>query len=399
MLSKVSDIAEEIIRIRRDLHRHPELGYREQRTSKRIVEELEKLGIHCGDPVARTGVVAEIRRGDGPTVALRADMDALPIIEETGLPFASENLGLMHACGHDTHVAMLIGAAMLLARESFEGTVRLIFQPSEENNQGDPDGYSGAKRMLIENAYEGVDAALALHQAPMLPTGSISLSDGVVLAAADRIRIEIRGRSAHAGVNPESGIDAVVIAAELITLLQTVISRNTAPGDQAVVSIGTIEGGANYNVVADRVVLSGTTRALNDRVYHHTIARIRSICTALAQMHDARIDFQVEHAVPVTRNDSKINALARKSAASIFDPAGVICAAPMMGGEDFGFVAAQIPSCFAFLGTCPPGAEPTSLHHPLMHVDEDALPLGAAFLAQTALDLLHKLHNNQHINH
>jgi len=387
MLDKARAISEDIVRIRREIHRHPELGYREERTSDLIARELEALGLSCRRGVAKTGVVAEIGSG-GPTVALRADMDALPITEETGLPFASENLGIMHACGHDAHMAILLGASRLLKESSLEGTIRLLFQPSEENNEGDAEGYSGARRMLEEGALEGVDAVVGLHQAPMLPTGCISLRQGPVLAAADRLSFVVHGRSAHAGVNPEAGIDAVVIAAELITLLQTVVSRTVGPNDQAVVSIGTIEGGANYNVVADRVTLSGTTRALNDETYDRNIARIESICLNLARMHETTIDFRVEHAVPVTRNDPRITAIAKEAAAKIFPAEGIIAAPPMLGGEDFAYIAARIPSCFALLGTQNPQLEASSLHHPRMLLDEAALPLGASFLAQTALDLL-----------
>jgi amidohydrolase len=388
MLNRAQAIAADIIRIRREIHRHPELGYREELTSALIAGELAALGIPCRRGVARTGVVAEIGQGDGPTVALRADMDALPITEETGLPFASENTGVMHACGHDAHVAMLLGAARLLKEASFVGRVRLLFQPSEEDNEGDAEGFSGAKRMLMEGALEGVDAVLGLHQAPMLPTGVISLREGPVLAAADRLSFVVHGRSAHAGVNPEAGIDAVVIAAELVTLLQTVVSRNVGPNDQAVVSIGTIAGGSNYNVVADRVVLSGTTRALNDETYDRNIGRIESICRNLAAMHDTAIDFKVEHAVPVTRNDPRITAVAREAAAKIFPPPGIVGVPPMLGGEDFAYIAARIPSCFALLGTKDPQQDATSLHHPRMLLDEAALPFGAAFLAQAAVDVL-----------
>ncbi|HEX9776590.1 MAG TPA: M20 family metallopeptidase [Geopsychrobacteraceae bacterium] len=388
MLAKARNIAAEIVAIRRQLHRFPELGYQEEKTSELIRGHLDRLGIACRTGIARTGVVAELARGPGKTVALRADIDALPITEQTGLPFASEHPGLMHACGHDAHTAMLLGAARLLRDESFSGTIRLLFQPSEENNLGDPDGYSGAKRMLVEGALQGVDYALALHQLPMLPTGSISLREGPVLAAADRFEIVVHGRSAHAGVNPEQGVDAIVIAAELVGLLQTIVSRNVAAGDQAVVSIGSIAGGSSYNIVADKVVLSGTTRALDNQVYRNNLSRIRTICTHLAQMHETAIDFNLQHAVPVTVNSELVTAQVRTSAEKIFTRAGILSIPPMLGGEDFSYIAAEIPSCFALLGTQPPQGQPTSLHHPLMLIDEEALPLGSAFLAQAALDLL-----------
>lgn len=388
MLDQAQAIASDIIAIRRKLHRFPELGYQEVRTAQLICRELDKLGVGYRSGVAGTGVVAEIGAGSGRTVALRADMDALPIEEATGLPFSSEHPGVMHACGHDAHTAMLLGAIRLLKNRDFSGTLRFLFQPSEEDNHGDPDGYSGAKRMLVEGALQGVDCALGLHQAPMLPTGTISLRDGAVLAAADHFEITIHGRSAHAGVNPQDGIDAIVIAAELVGHLQTIVSRRVSPNDQAVVSVGAISGGSGYNIVADQVILDGTTRALDDQVYQRNIEQIRTICDSLAGMHGAEIDFKVIHRVPVTRNHPEVTATARRAAVQIFPAAGILAVPPMLGGEDFAYFAAELPACFALLGTQPPGGQPTSLHHPQMFIDEAALAYGAAFLAQTALELL-----------
>jgi len=388
MLPKAQTIAEELTAIRRELHACPELGYQEVHTAALIERELQRYGIAYRSKIARTGVVAEISKGSGPTIALRADMDALPIQEATGLPFASQNPGVMHACGHDAHVTMLLGAARLLQESEFSGTVRLLFQPSEEDNSGDPDGWSGARRMLEEGALEGVDRALGLHQAPMLPLGAVSLRDGAVLAAADHFEIIVHGRSAHAGVNPEQGIDAVVIAAELISLLQSIVARKVSPNDQAVISVGSIQGGTGYNIIADRVVLSGTTRALNDTIYRNNISQIKRICDALADLHETRIDFRVIHSVPVTCNDPQVTALVRQAASRVFPAGGIVEVPPMLGGEDFAYISERIPSCFALLGTQDPAGPPYSLHHPEMRLDERALPLGAAFLAQAALVLL-----------
>jgi len=388
MLRQAEAIAADIIAIRREIHRFPELGYREEKTSRLVAEQLEKLGIRFRTGIARTGIIAEIGGGDGGTVALRADMDALPISEATGLPFASENPGVMHACGHDAHIAMLLGAARLLKEAHFRGTVRLLFQPSEEDNADDPDGHSGARRMLLEGALGGVDWALGLHQAPMLPTGTISLREGPILAAADHFEIVVHGHAAHAGVNPEAGTDAVVIAAELVGHLQTIVSRQTGPTEQAVVSVGTVHGGSSYNIIADRVTLTGTTRALDDRIYNQNIDRIRKTCRGLEQIHDARVDFNILHAVPVTCNHPAVTAAARRAAAKIFPAAGIIAVPPLLGGEDFAYFATEVPSCFALLGTLKAGQPPSSLHHPKMVLDETALPFGAAFLAQAALDLL-----------
>lgn len=388
MLERARAIAADIIAIRRAIHRFPELGYQEEKTSRLVAEQLEKLGVRFRTGVAETGVVAEIGDGGGRTVALRADLDALPISEATGLPFSSEHPGVMHACGHDAHTAMLLGAARLLRETAFRGRVRLLFQPSEEDNAGDPEGHSGARRMLLEGALEEVDCALGLHQAPMLPTGTISLREGGILAAADHFEIVVHGRAAHAGVNPEAGTDAVVIASELVGHLQTIVSRRTGPNDKAVISVGTVCGGSSYNIIADRVTLAGTTRALDDRIYHENIEQIRKVCSGLAQMHDTRIDFHIVHAVPVTSNHPSVTAVARRAADKIFPSEGIIAVPPLLGGEDFAYIAAEIPSCFALLGTQKPGEPPSSLHHPRMVLDEAALPFGTAFLAQAALDLL-----------
>jgi len=388
MLKQAQQLGPWLSQIRRELHAHPELGYQEVQTSALVCRELDSIGLNSRRNVARTGVIAEITRGAGRCIALRADMDALPIQEATGLPFASQVPGVMHACGHDAHTAMLLGAARLLSETEFRGSVRLLFQPSEEDNVNDPDGWSGAQRMLREGALEGVSAAIGLHQVPMLPLGTISLREGAVLAAADRFEIVVHGRPSHAGVNPEAGIDAVVIAAELVGLLQTIVSRQVSPTAQAVVSIGTISGGSAYNIVADRVVLAGTTRALDDAVYRQNLARIRSICDNLAHMYETRIDFELQHSVPVTRNDADVTAAARRAAASIFPEAGILRVPPMLGGEDFAYIGAQVPACFALLGTQDPEGAPSSLHHPQMVLDERALPLGAAFLAASALELL-----------
>lgn len=388
MLDKARALRPWLTQLRREIHAHPELGYHEEATAALVCNELDQLSIPFRRGIAKTGVVARIDKGAGPCIALRADMDALPIQEATGLPFASQTPGVMHACGHDAHTAMLLGAARLLDEADFSGSVRLLFQPSEEDNAGDAKGWSGARRMLAEGVLDGVTAAIGLHQVPMLPLGTISLREGAILAAADRFEIVVHGRAAHAGVNPEAGIDAVVIAAELVGLLQTIVSRRVSPNDQAVVSIGTISGGNAYNIIADRVTLAGTTRALNDDIYKTNIERIRQTCNHLAQLHQTRIEFNLQHRVPVTCNDPGVTAAARRAAARIFPEEGLLQVPPRLGGEDFAYFGTRVPACFALLGTQNPDGPPTSLHTPQMVLDERALPLGAAFLAETALELM-----------
>lgn len=391
MLDKAHTIKDFIVNIRRDIHQHPELGYQETNTANLVTRALDAINVPYQTGFAKTGVIAELKQGSGPTVLVRADMDALPIQENTGLEFQSKNEGIMHACGHDTHTAMLLGAVKLLKDQSFNGTLRFLFQPAEENNYDDPDGFSGAQRMIVEGALKGIDAAIGLHQIPTMPTGSIAITSGSVMAAADFFEIIITGKSAHAGVSPEAGIDAVVIAAELIMSLQTIVSRHVSPKDTAVVSVSTIEGGNAANIVADKVRLTGTIRALNEATHQKLLQLMRARCDAFAAMHNTTIDFKIYYSVPVTVNDSEVSRVARSSAQKIFGAQYVQENVTIMGGEDFAYIAQQVPSCFALLGTKVETGEAHPLHSPKMIINEDALPLGTAYLTQAALDLLAQL--------
>ncbi|WP_455208696.1 M20 metallopeptidase family protein [Kaarinaea lacus] len=394
MLNKAQTIKDFIVNTRREIHQHPELGYQEFNTAKLIARQLDDIGVPYQTGYAKTGIIAELKRGPGPTILVRADMDALPIQEDTGLEFQSQTQGVMHACGHDTHTAMLLGVARLLMNESFIGTVRLLFQPAEENNYDDPDGFSGAQRMIVEGILEGVDAAIGLHQIPTMPTGVIAITTGSVMAAADFFEITIAGRSAHAGVSPEAGIDAVVISAELIMSLQTIVSRQVGPKDTAVVSICTIEGGDAANIVANKVRLTGTIRALHEDTHQKVLQSIQARCDAFAAMYSTSIELKIFYRVPVTVNDAEVSRVATDSARKIFSEHNVLDNVTIMGGEDFAYIAQQVPSCFALLGTKVAEGEAHPLHSPKMLINEDALPLGTAYLAQTTLDLLVKLDKN-----
>lgn len=394
MLNKAQAIKSYIVDIRRTIHRHPELGYQEFNTAKLVAEQLNALGVSFQSGLAKTGVVAELARGPGPTILVRADMDALPIQEHSGVDFQSAIPGVMHACGHDTHTAMLLGAIKLLSNETFNGTLRFLFQPAEEGNYDDPNGFSGAQRMIAEGVLNGIDAAIGLHQMPTMPTGTIAITTGSVMAAADFFEITIIGKSTHAGVSPEAGIDAVVIAAELILSLQTIVSRQIKASDTAVVSVSTIEGGSAANVLADKVRLTGTIRALNEATHQKIIKLIKSRCDAFAELNNTNIDIHFYYSVPVTINAAKISQVATDSAASIFGAQNVVADVSIMGGEDFGYIAQKVPSCFALLGTQIITGEVHPLHSPKMIINEDALPLGTAYLAQTALDLLYAFDKN-----
>jgi amidohydrolase len=382
-------LAETVIRIRRDVHKHPELGYRETRTAAIAAQFLRDCGYQVQHPVARTGVVADLQRGGGPCVALRADMDALPIQETTDLSFASTNPGVMHACGHDAHTAMALGAAKVLSELLENGHVRVIIQPSEEHNYDDPEGYSGGKRMCVEGALEGVDAVLALHVHPWLPVGTIDLKAGPVLAAADMFDIDVYGESSHAGAAPHAGIDAVLAASSVVQHLHTIVSRHIAPEQTAVLSIGRIAGGTAPNIIADRVTLSGTMRSLDDHVHATLRKRIESVIHAACQVHGAHGQLRIQHHTPVVNNDARLCEMARTVAQSGFDR--LYCDPPMMGGEDFGFIAQKVPSLFAFLGSAiahDPSQSLPFLHHPQMQIDEQCLVYGMNFYVSCVLEWL-----------
>jgi len=320
-------------------------------------------------------------------------MDALPIQEDTGLSFQSKIPGVMHACGHDTHSAMVLGAVKLLKEASFKGTIRFLFQPAEEGNYDDPDGFSGAQRAIVEGVLSGVDAAIGLHQIPTIETGKIAITMGSVMAAADFFEITIFGKSSHAGVSPEAGIDAVLIAAELVVSMQSIVSRQVSPKDTAVVSISTIEGGTAANIVADKVRLSGTIRAMKETTRETLMRLIKSRCDAYAAMFETTIQLNFYYGVPATINNTMVSNIAADSARKIFGDQQVLNDVSIMGGEDFAYIAQEVPSCFALLGTRVPTGEVYPLHSSRMIVNEDALPMGAAYLSQAALDLLDTLAN------
>ena len=390
ILENAKKIKEYIVAARRAIHEHPELGYQEVNTSKYVAKCLQEIGVPYKSGFAKTGIVAEITKGSGSTILVRADMDALPIQEDTGLSFHSRIPGVMHACGHDTHTAMLLGAVKLLKDTHFNGTFRFLFQPAEEGNYDDPDGFSGAQRMIVEGVLDNVDAAIGLHQIPTMDTGTIAITRGSVLAAADFFEIAISGKSAHAGVSPEKGIDAIVIAAELIQSLQTIISRQVSPKDTAVLSVGMIEGGSAPNIVAEKVYLKGTIRALQEETRQKIIESMQLRCNAFAKMYGTSIDLKFYYSVPVTVNDLSVCDIVSQSASMIFGEENVLSDVSIMGGEDFAYIAQKVPSCFALLGTKVDSGEAYPLHSSKMIVNENALPFGSAYLAQATLDLLRK---------
>ena len=378
-----------IVDIRRQLHRFPELMYEEIKTSKLVRETLDELDISYESGIAETGVVATLGSGDAPCIALRADMDALPIQEETDIPFRSEIDGRMHACGHDCHTAMLLGAAKLLKeRESaLQGTVRLIFQPAEE-------GGAGGKRMCNAGVLENprVEQIFGLHVWPLLPTGTVGSRRGTFLAAAGEVMITIHGKGGHAA-QPHVCIDPVVAAAKVVTELQSIISRNLDPLDSGVISITAIHGGEAYNVIPESVQMSGTIRALTMNRLDWLQDRVKSMAAQVAAANDceATIGFP-GNVYPPTVNNAAVWNTVQAIAGELLGPDAVHEVPPVMGGEDFAFYTEQVPGCFVGLGIRNVESDCThNVHHPLFKVDEDALPIGSALHVCFAVETLQNL--------
>ncbi|MDQ4122050.1 MAG: M20 family metallopeptidase [Acidobacteriota bacterium] len=383
-ISEVEGLRETLTGLRRKIHAHPEYGFCEYETAGLVAETLRKLNAKVREGVAKTGVVAEIGEG-APVVAIRADMDALPIQEETGLPFASRVPQMMHACGHDAHTTCALGAAMLLAKRNFKGTVRFLFQPSEE--QKDAEGKSGAMRLLEENALDGVSAVIGLHTKP-LPAGTIGVTTGAALAANDTIKITIRGRAAH-GAHPEEGIDAIAIAAQVIMAIQQIVSRRLPAISPAVISITTIQGGIKENVIAERVELGGTIRSTGGAARQKLIDELERALD-VGRALGATCELQIFEGYPVTMNDAAVTETIRETARELLGAEKVIEMPFDPWAEDFGYLTAQVPGAMFWLGVTSERVPNPVWHSSKFDLDEDALPAGAMVLAATAERLLKK---------
>ncbi len=373
------DIQRRLVDIRRDLHQHPELGWKEMRTAARICETLDELAIPYRKGIGGTGVVAEIAgRREGPSIALRADMDALPIQEETGLPFSSKVEGVMHACAHDGHTSMLLGVAMLMARDAPPPLpVRLIFQPAEETGRG-------ARKMIEEGVLENVAMIFGGHLDRHYPTRSIIVTEGPVNASSDKFSIRIAGQGGHAA-RPHEAIDAVVVGSLLVMAIQTIVSREVNPAHPSVVSIGRFDAGTAGNVIAGHALLEGSIRAQDPEVREDLHRSIKRIAESVGQLHDARIQVDIKKGTPPVINRSEVTALAQRAAVqTVGEQAVRPLATANMGGEDFSYYLEQVPGCYVRYGAQIPGREGFPAHSSRFDFDEDALGIGAAYLAAVA---------------
>ncbi len=382
-LSEAEALRDEIIAIRRDVHMHPELGFQEFRTSRMVAEKLGDLGYEVITGVGQTGVVG-IMSGGKPgerTVLLRFDMDALPIQEENDAPYRSQTPGVMHACGHDAHVAVGIGVATLLMRHRDElpGTIKLMFQPAEE-------GVGGAISMINDGvlADPPVDVALALHVSSFHPTGTAAMRVGPMMAAADEIAIVVHGRGGHAA-HPDQTVDAVLVASQIVVALQTIVARNLNPEEIGVVTIGSLHAGDTHNVIAETATLRGTIRSFTPETRELLHRRVREIVTGVVATFGATAEATIHLGVDPTVNAPAPTEVARQVAVDVFGPENVDLQFRTTGGEDFSAVLARVPGNFFFLGARDDARGFNFPHHnPRFDIDEASLPAGVAILCATA---------------
>ncbi|HEV7702796.1 MAG TPA: M20 family metallopeptidase, partial [Gemmatimonadaceae bacterium] len=373
------DDARRLVELRRDLHRHPELSWNEQATSERLVAALASLGITDVERVAGTGLVARVpgRDRSAPIVAVRGDIDALPITENTGLPFASENPGVMHACGHDVHASWAVGAAMLLAREPAAGDVLVVFQPAEE--LGD-----GARAIVESGALANVAAIFGGHVDRRFEVGQVVAQAGALAASTDSFDIEIVGAGAH-GARPHESKDPIVAAAAIITALQTLVSRRLDPAQPGVVTVGTINAGTAANIIPDRARLTGTIRATTVQARTLLTRELENMVAAVAAAYGVTATTTLSGGTPPIVNPERMAAIAARATASVLgDAANVPLGTTNMGGEDFAVYMETIPGCFLRIGAREPGGRVIGAHSPEYYAAEGALFIGAAVLAEAA---------------
>ncbi|OYQ80417.1 amidohydrolase [Wohlfahrtiimonas chitiniclastica] len=375
LFAGIDALKDEMIAIRHHLHQHPEIGYEEHLTSDLVAERLTQWGYTVHRGLAKTGVIGQLKNGEGPTIALRADMDALPLQEHNDLPYQSKHTGKMHACGHDGHTASMLTAARYLAEHRpFQGTVNLVFQPAEE-------GLGGAPRMMQEGLFKAFpcDAIFGFHNIPNYPAGHFGFCHGPAMSSADAVTITITGKGGH-GALPHLSIDPIVVASSIVMALQTIVARNLNPLDTAVISVGSIHAGTATNIIPNNAVIKLTVRTLNQAVQAQVAERIKTIATLQAQSYGATATVDYQKDVPVLINTEAETRLAEDVARDLFgDHAVIDHCPPVLASEDFAFMLEARPGCYLFVGNGTTGAHSCSLHNPHYDFNDDILPIVAAY--------------------
>lgn len=373
----VENLQSRLVAYRRELHENPELAFEEYETTKRIRHWLEEAGITVLDYSLETGLVCEVKgEQDGPTIALRADIDALPIVEQSGVEFSSKTDGVMHACGHDFHTSSMIGATILLQsrRSELKGTVRIIFQPAEEVAEG-------AVYVAKQGVLEGVSAIFGMHNKPELPVGTIGIRSGSLMASVDRFELDIIGVGGHAGI-PNDTIDPIVIASQIVSAFQSVVSRNLSPFHNAVVSVTKLQSGNTWNVIPEKAELEGTVRTFQEETREVIGKRMQALAEGIAESYGARAEFRWFSYLPVVNNDERFTKIAAEAAENIGYKA--VEAEQIPAGEDFAFYQTQIPGYFVWVGV----DGPKTWHHPAFKLNEDALDVAANYFTELAIQVL-----------
>ncbi len=374
-----AELRTRLIDLRRDLHRHPELSFEEERTALRLHDELALLKPANLERIGRTAVVAKIpgRNPQAPTVAIRADIDALPIQEATGLEFSSVNAGVMHACGHDVHAAWGIGAAHLLTQQPAEGDVLMVFQPAEEIGKG-------AKAIMGTGILDEVKAIFGGHVDRRFPVGQVIVQEGPLAASTDTFEIEVVGKGAH-GARPHEAVDPIVVSAAIIMGLQTIVARRLNPAHAGVVSVGKIQAGSAPNVIPERATMSGTLRAIDPDTRRLLQEEVRQIAESTAAAHRAKAVVSIEYGTPPVVNLAEPVLWAREAVASLLGEQAIVPLPTLnMAGEDFAYYLEKIPGCFLRFGACEEGGKQIPSHSPYFYAAEEAIVVGAAVLAETA---------------
>ena len=391
-LAQATSLFEYTQTLRRDFHIHPELGFREFRTSGIVAKELEALGLEVTKGIGKTGVVGLLEGNQpGPTLLLRFDMDALPITEETGAEYASQNQGVMHACGHDGHTAIGLTVARMLHahREELAGTIKFCFQPSEEGTYGEEIG--GAEMMMRDGVldFPQVDGSLSLHLWNEKPLGWLGIAGGPVMAGAEIFTVRITGKGGH-GAIPQQTIDPVVAAAQIVSSLQTIVSRNVAPLETAVVSVTTVQAGTAFNVIPQTAELTGTIRTFDPAVRQRVVQRFEQIARGVGEALGCQVDVKVKRMTPALINDEAISSTVQSTAQRVLSESDLDTAGYLtMGAEDMAFMQEKVPGCYFFVGSNDRGRHlDYGHHHPKFDFNEEALIRASALMAAAAMDVL-----------